>query len=232
MRYCVAVLLIAVFSACSREPDKLAVVKYAGALGNFTQKNDTTSTIFLDTIEPHRRLYGLGPLQGYSGEIMIIDGRPYVSKLSAKGRRRIRQNFNLKAPYFVYAHVRDWEVTQLPDRKITMADLEKLLPQLAQSKGLDPEKPFPFMLRGHFAEMAYKIDYWPKKPKKQVPVTSFDETNADIIVLGFYSRKHRGIFTPEGSNLVMAFMTTSASQVGHIDQLAFNGKKVQLLLPE
>lgn len=233
MRLIAAVFLIAFLSACSsREPDTLAVVKYAGALRNFTENRDTASAIFLDTILPHRRLYGLGPLQGYSGEIMVIDGRPYVSKVNAKGRNRVRQNFNLKAPYFVYAHVRDWEVTQLPEKSLSSADLDSLLPVLARQKGLDPEKPFPFMLRGRFSELAFNIDHQPKKEKKKLTVTNFAVANADIIVLGFYSRRHQGIFIPPGANLVMAFMTTSASHVGHIDHLGFHGKRVQLLLPE
>lgn len=233
MKYLSGFFFLLFLVACSsREPENRPVVKYAGALRNFTEKNDTSSAIYLDTINPHRRLYGLGALRGYTGEIMVIDGRPYVSKLNSKGLNRIRLSFDLKAPYFVYAHVRAWDPANLPDQEITSSDLETMLPELAKKAGLDPGKPFPFMLRGSFEKLAYHIDYRPKKKKKRVPQTKFAETDSEIIVLGFYSRKHQDIFTAAGSNLTMSFMTTSASQVGQIDQLTFQGKRVQLLLPE
>jgi acetolactate decarboxylase len=232
MKYLSGFLVLFLLLSCNREPENRPVVKYAGALRNFTDKNDTSSAIYLDTINPHRRLYGFGALRGYTGEIMVIDGRPYVSKLNSKGRNRIRLSFDLKAPYFVYAHVKAWDPAVLPDQEITSADLETMLPELAKKAGLDPEKPFPFMLRGTFEKLSYHIDYRPKKKKKQMPQTAFAETDAEIIILGFYSKKHQGVFTPAGSNITMGFMTTSASQLGQIDQLAFLGKRVQLLLPE
>src|SRR5688572_3626241 len=232
MKYLSGFFFLFFFVACNREPENRPVVKYAGALRNFTGKNDTSSAIYLDTINPHRRLYGLGALRGYTGEIMVIDGRPYVAKLNSKGRNRVRLSFDLKAPYFVYAHVKAWDPATLPDKEITSADLETMLPELAKKAGLDPEKPFPFMLRGAFGKLAYHIDYRPKKKKKHVPQTAFAAQDADIIILGFYSKQHQDIFTPAGSNLTMSFMTTSADQVGQIDQLSFQGKKVQLLLPE
>jgi acetolactate decarboxylase len=224
--------LLFLVACSSREPENRPVVKHAGALRDFTQKNDTSSAIYLDTIDPHRRLYGLGALRGYTGEILVIDGRPYVSKLNSKGDNRVRLSFDLRAPYFVYAHVKAWDPAELPDKEISSADLEAMLPELAKKAGLDPGKPFPFMLRGAFGKLAYHIDYRPKKNKKRMPQTAFAVSDADIIILGFYSKQHQDIFTTAGSNVTMSFMTTSADLVGQIDQLSFQGKKVQLLLPE
>src|SRR5688572_1402216 len=131
MKYLSGFFFLFLLVACSsREPESRPVVKHAGALRNFTEKNDTSSAIYLDTIAPHRRLYGLGALRGYTGEIMVIDGRPYVSKLNSKGRNRVRLSFDLKAPYFVYAHVKAWDPATLPDKEITSADLETMLPEL------------------------------------------------------------------------------------------------------
>lgn len=232
MKYFFLFSFLFISLACNREPDGVAKVKYAGALRNYTESHDSSSAILLDTIDPHRRLYGLGPLKDYAGEILIIDGRPYSSKITAKGRNKVVQSFDLKAPYFVYAHVRDWQVIALPEGDITTENLEKLLPELARKNKLDPEKPFPFMLRGQFSTMEYSIDYQHKKKKKPKPQTSFQVKRPDLIVLGFYSKHHQGIFTPQGTNMVMNFINTTATQIGQIDHITFQGKKVQLLLPE
>ena len=226
-------LLLTVFACSSREPTAFPVVKYAGAMRNVTENHDTTSHIYLDTINPHRRLYGLGPLEGMSGEILIIDGRPYASKMNSKGFNRVRQTYDVRSPYFVYAHVKDWDAAELPaDSILDNRKLGLYLEKLAKEKGIDVEKPFPFMLQGEFRKMQYHISYMPKKKKKRTPPKSFTVENADVIIIGFFSKHHQGIFTEPGSNVVMSFMTTSASHIGQIDQLTLKGKRVQLLLPE
>ncbi|MBK0403327.1 acetolactate decarboxylase [Adhaeribacter sp. BT258] len=234
MKYLFYLSFLFVFFSCSsREPKRFPVVKYAGAMRNVTENQDTTNHIYLDTINPHRRLYGLGPLQGMTGEILIIDGRPYASKINAKGRNRVRQTFEARSPYFVYAHVKAWDPAELPEDSIL--DNRKLgmyLEELAKERGIDVEKPFPFMLQGEFRKMKYHVSYMPKKKKKHMPPEFFTEENADVIIIGFFSKHHQGVFTEPGSNVVMSFMTTSASHIGQIDQLTLKGKRVQLLLPE
>jgi acetolactate decarboxylase len=234
MKFLFYLSIILALSACSkREPTEFPVVKYAGAMRNVRENHDTTNHIYLDTINPHRRLFGLGPLQGMSGEILIIDGRPYASKMNSKGRNRVRQTFDVHSPYFVYAHVKAWDPVELPEDSIL--DNQKLgiyLEKLAKQQGIDPEKPFPFMIRGDFRKMVYHISYLPKRKKKHVPPESFTVENADVIIVGFFSKYHQGIFTEPGSNVVMSFMTTTASAIGQIDQLTLKGKRVQLLLPE
>lgn len=237
MKYLLYLVLILSIWACSkREPTTFPVVKYAGALKNVTEQSDTTNHIFLDTINPHRRLYGLGPLSGMTGEIMIIDGRPYVSKLNRKGRNKVRMTYDAKSPYFVYTHVRGWQEADLPeDSIINNQNLGKHLEILARKNGINAEKPFPFMLKGKFNRLTYHISYLPKKntsKKLQEVETSRTVKDADVIIVGFFSKNHQNVFTAPGSNIVMSFMTTTASEVGQIDELILRGKKVQLMLPE
>ncbi len=230
------ILLLSVWSCSSREPTTFPVVKYSGALKTVTELQDTSNTIYLDTINPHRRLYGLGPLSGMSGEILIIDGRPYASKVNRSNRNRIRMTFDVKSPYFVYTHVRGWQEADLPrDSILNNQNLGKHLELLAKKQGIDVNKPFPFMLKGEFKELTYHISYLPKKnskSKKPLPEHFRTLQDADVIIIGFFSKNHQGIFTEPGSNIVMSFMTTTASKVGQIDELVLRGKRVQLMLPE
>jgi len=230
------IFFLLIWSCSNREPTTFPVVKFAGALKNVTQLEDTTNHIFLDTINPHRRLYGLGPLSGMTGEILVIDGRPYVSKLNRKGMNRVRMTYDVKSPYFVYTHVRGWQEADLPeDSVLNNQNLGHHLELLAKKNGINAEKPFPFMLKGQFRRLTYHISYMPKKNghhKMQLVETSHTDQNVDVIIVGFFSKQHQNIFTPPGSNIVMTFMTTSASHVGQIDELVLKGKKVQLMLPE
>lgn len=229
-------LLLSIWACSSREPTTFPVIKYAGAMKNVTENQDTSNAIFLDTINPHRRLYGLGPLSGMSGEILIIDGRPYVSKLNRSGVNRVRMTYDAKSPYFVYTHVRGWQEAELPkDSILNNQNLGLHLEHLAKKQGIDVEKPFPFMLKGQFKKLSYHISYMPKKnskSKKPLPEQSKTVTDVDVIIVGFFSKHHQNIFTPPGSHVVMSFMTTTASRVGQIDELVLRGKKVQLMLPE
>ena len=237
MKYvCLSVFLVIFWSCSNREPTTFPVIKYAGALKNVTELLDSSNAIFLDTITPHRRLYGLGPLAGMSGEILIIDGRPYVSKINRSNRNHVRMTFDAKSPYFVYTHVRGWQEAELPEDSIlNNQNLGRHLEYLAKKQGIDVNKPFPFMLKGEFKKLSYHISYMPKKnskSKKPLPEESKTEENANVIIVGFFSKHHQGIFTQPGSNVVMSFMTTTASKVGQIDELVLRGKRVQLMLPE
>jgi acetolactate decarboxylase len=237
MKPLIFLICLSIVVACSnREPKNFPVVKYAGALRNVTELGDSSSHIYLDTILPHRRLYAIGALKGLSGQILVIDGRPYSSKLNSNGRNKIKMNFDLEAPWLVYAHVRDWQEVDLPsDSIITNESLGKHIEKLARERGIDVGKPFPFMLGGSFRKLDYHIDYLMKKNKngnKKRPETHFSLNDPNVIIVGFFSKHHQNIFTEPGSNVVMGFMTTTASQIGQIDQLTLKGKKVQLLLPE
>ena len=229
MKYLIYIGLLLGLFACNREPTTFPVVKYAGAIRNVTELNDTTNHIYLDTIRPHRRLYGFGPLSGMAGEILIVDGRPYVSTINERGRRQVKQTYEAKAPHFVYTHIRSWHEAELPrDSILNKQNLGAHLEALALKSAIDVEKPFPFLLKGRFRKITYHIS----DVHKHHSSGSQTVEDVDVIILGFFSKHHENIFTEPGSHVVMSFMTTSASVIGQIDQLTLKGKRVQLLLPD
>jgi acetolactate decarboxylase len=132
--------------------------------------------------------------------------------------------------------VRGWQEADLPEDSIlNNHNLGNHLEKLAKKQGIDVNKPFPFMLKGQFKSLTYHISYLPKKhskSKKPLPEQVKTVEDADVIIVGFFSKNHEGIFTQPGSHVVMSFMTTTASRVGQIDELVLRGKRVQLMLPE
>ena len=74
MRSIIFFLLLSLnsFSQASR-------VYITGAMKNIMWKGQLEGMINLDTIADKEHLYGLGPLEGLRGEILIIDGTAYIS---------------------------------------------------------------------------------------------------------------------------------------------------------
>ena len=49
-------------------------------------KGELTGLIRLDTISPSDHLYGIGPMEGLRGEILLFDGIAYVSHVIDESR--------------------------------------------------------------------------------------------------------------------------------------------------
>ena len=58
-------------------------VKIVGQMKDVMKKGKLFGNINLDTIENKEHLYGLGPIEYLTGEILIIDGKSYQSNVLA-----------------------------------------------------------------------------------------------------------------------------------------------------
>jgi len=75
-------LCIAIFFSCrttsqKQEPKTESTVQISGAMRNVMWKGELFGTIDCDTIADKTHLYGLGPVEYLTGEILIIDGVGY-----------------------------------------------------------------------------------------------------------------------------------------------------------
>jgi acetolactate decarboxylase len=68
----------------------------SGAMRNVMQKGDLSNTIYLDTISNKQHLYGLGPLEGLKGELLIIDGKSYISSVNENGSIQLKKALKLR----------------------------------------------------------------------------------------------------------------------------------------
>src|SRR5690554_7935658 len=64
---------------------KIDSVKVSGAMSNVMKKGQLQGTILLDTIQNKKNLYGLGPKEYLKGELLVIDGKSYVSSVKNDG---------------------------------------------------------------------------------------------------------------------------------------------------
>lgn len=213
--------------------DTRNTVRITGQMKDVMWKGEIAAKIDLDTIRNKEHLFGLGPVEYLSGELMVVDGVCYKSTVISESAMKVERGFQTKAPFFGCANIEKWNTRLLPDSVQTMTQLEAFLNDYNKNTGTA----FMFRLKGTIAEAVIHIQNLPpgsevKSPadakKGQVKYTLRDE---DCEILGFFSTQHQGIFTHHGHFVHMHLLTADKSKMGHIDELSFRPQSMKLLLP-
>lgn len=206
-------------------------VKIIGAMRNVMWKGELGSNIELDTITNKKGLYGLGPMSYLRGEILINDGKAYVSKVSSSNSMSVEKTFKASAPFFVYANVMEWREIDLPTNIKTLQDLEALIDE--QSK--NQKRPFAFKLSGQITKAVIHIQNLPPGTKVSSPTdahqgqANYPLQNEKVNIVGFFSTEHKGIFTHHDSFMHLHLITEDESKMGHLDEVELG--KMKLYLP-
>lgn len=140
-------------------------IKIVGAMKNVMWKGELGSKIDLDTISDKKGLYGLGPASYLSGELLINNGRSYLSKVNTDTTMTIQNTFKTSAPFFVYGNVTEWNEIDLPSDIISIQDLEKFI----EDKTTEFKRPFAFKLIGQVSRAIIHIQNLPEGTKVSLP---------------------------------------------------------------
>lgn len=210
------------------------IVQVSGAMSNVMKKGQLQGTILLDTIQNKQHLYGLGPKEYLKGELLIIDGKSYVSSVNQDGSIKMEETFDVKAPFFVYANTENWKEYTLPKRIRTLKQLEEFI----DKKTKKSNRPFTFKLKGTFTKINFHIQNLPdgtivKSPKDaHQGQGKYERENVTGEIVGFFSTEHQTVFTHHDTYIHIHFINSERTEMGHIDDLIFNGKtKIKLYLP-
>ena len=174
---------------------------------------------------PH--LYGLGPLEGLRGEVSIFGGVPSIARIE---REMVvtAASWRARACFLVWAQVPAWFERSFERAKDAIPagldGIEREVVALAREAGLDPERPLPFRVRATAVEATLHVldkrDGLPHNPERheQAKVRRTLE-GAPVELVGFYSRQHRGIFTPGESNVHVHLQTEDGRISGHLETI-------------
>ncbi len=216
----------------AKEMETYSDIKIVGAMKNVMWKGELGSSVDLDTISDKNGLYGLGPVSYLTGELLINNGKSYVSKVTSDSTMSVEKTFEISAPFFVYGNVTEWNEIELPSDVKTIQDLEKFI----DDKTTEFKRPFAFKLIGQVSSAIIHIQNLPEGTKVSSPDEAHQgQTNYDIEdeyaeIIGFFSTEHKGIFTHHDSFLHMHLITKDKSQMGHLDVLEIG--KMKLYLPK
>jgi acetolactate decarboxylase len=208
-------------------------VKIVGEMKNVMWKGQLYGNINLDTIANKTNLYGLGPVEYLSGEILIIDGKSYKSTVVSDTTMKVEETYVIKAPFFGYANIAKWTEQTLPDSLQTIQQLEQYLDKITKSS----PRPFMFKLSGIVEQATIHIVNLPKGSKVSSPdeahkgQKNYELKNEQSEIIGFFSTEHKAIFTHHDTYLHMHLITADRKKMGHLDEVLFKKGTIKLYLP-
>lgn len=214
------------------------VVSVIGASKNIGAGH-SEATLFLDSIKEKRHLYGLGPIEYVKGEIVILNGKAYSIRVDSTGQKTaVSTGFDIKATFLVSANVKKWKKIPLSQGFSTTKQFQTALAKIAFEQGIDTSKAFPFRLAGtlknapcHVMNMTKETGYNSEDlAKSKLKFSVLPDEKIEII--GFYSTKHQGVFTPNSAFVHLHFLSKNKDKGGHIDEFISDPNSLILFLPK
>ncbi len=225
-------VLIFLFSilGAGRVPD----VKVSGAMKNIMVNGDLTTHINLDTLDK-TNLYGLGPVAGLKGELLILNGKVYSTSKSGNTLLSSQDKIS-QASMLVYSKVNKWKQVSMSANVNTYADLEKLVEKTAGDNLYDTSIPFAFKIDINPKQANYHVIDWEEGTTHTMTnhkqfAYSGQLSNKKSLLLGFYSQHHQSIFTHHTSNMHVHMLDVGSETVGHLDDIQIQGE-ITVYLPE
>ncbi len=225
-------VLLLISLSCSQPAQHLGKVHIAGAMKNVMWKGELNPIIHLDTIPDKKGLYGLGPLAGLRGEILIKDGQSFQSKVLSDSTMLVEETYNVGAPFFVYARQQIWSKKPLPRDIETIAVLERYI----EGQMADFKEPFVFKLRGSINSALIHIQNLPPGTQVSSPQEAhqgqinYPLGREEVEIIGFFSKAHQGIFTHHDTNVHLHLITQDEQKMGHLDEVELG--RMDLYLPK
>jgi len=177
----------------------------------------------LETLSTAAHLYALGPLEGLRGEVSIFDSVPSIARIETD-RVVTAVSWSARACFLVWAEVPEWSERAPDPVPADLDGVEREAVTLAREVGFDPSRPLPFRIRGTAVEATIHVldkrDGLPHNPERheQAKVRWILE-HTPVELIGFYSREHRGIFTPKESNVHVHLRTEDGQISGHLETI-------------
>ena len=231
-------ILFIFITSCNPKSTPSFKVDYKGALKNMMHKGDLSAKISLSEINEINYLYALGAVEELKGEVLVINSNVFVSSVSTLDTIKsmfIDTTFNKNASLLVYASVEEWISINIPNTIITYEDFEVFVEEIALKKGINTDKPFPFMIEGIAKSFDWHIIDWPEDDtehshEKHIHSGLYGTLETqEVEMLGFYSNKHHAIFTHHTTN--MHIHVKSKKVIGHIDDMTL-GIDMMLKIPK
>jgi len=197
-------------------------LSFVGSQRQTIMTDDRASHLDLRMLKGRPRLYGIGPIEGLTGEVTIADSRPSLARVGADHLVHVTESYEAGVPFFVWAEVSTWQTQELLADVRTYGALEKFVGEAGAKAGLT--QAFPFVVTGRPELIDFHIvNATPDTPpgmeghqKIQIP---FELHGQDVTFVGFWSNQHQGVFTPMGTNMHAHFQTLDNKVSGHVQGL-------------
>lgn len=204
-----------------------------GEFRKIIMQGDFGAKVQLSTVMAHHPTIGVGAVTGGRGEITIYDGKLIISY----GKPGAHAGGNSEsAALLQVATAGDWQNVTI-ERDVAPVEIESYLAAAAKAHGLDPEKSFPFEIRGTIASYLMHVNAAPTNGPHGMglPIAITVESRGDRIdgrVAGIYvSPDLVGIATHGGDRTHAHWISPDGTSTAHLDRWALKSGAV-LLLPK
>jgi alpha-acetolactate decarboxylase len=209
-------------------------LSFVGSQRQTIMTGDRAAHLDLRTLKGRPHLYGIGPIEGLTGEVTIADSRPSLARVGADHLVHVTESYEAGVPFFVWAEVPTWQSRELPDEVHTYAELENFVGEAGARAGLT--QAFPFVVTGRPELIDFHIvnaapDTVPGMEGHKKIQMPFELLGQDVTFIGFWSSQHQGVFTPMGTNMHAHFQTLDNKVSGHVQGLKL-AKGMKLSLPK
>ena len=200
-----------------------------GAMRNTMFNGQLAGLIQLDSIAKPGT-YGIGPMAYLRGEVLLLDGHVFVSEMEKNLGMQVVQRTEVRAPFFVHQHVTEWTTVQLPDSVVDLPTLDAFLTARFAFVG----EPFAFLISGVITSGDVHIVDVPRGTEVNGPDDAHRHNKHDhaegrtMDLVGFFSTKHKAVFTHHDTNIHVHAITAERDWMGHVEQLRFSPSSVQL----
>lgn len=209
-------------------------MRHVGAMREVMWEGRLGARVRLDTIAGAPGVYAVGPVEGLAGEIAVVDGRAYVSRVTADTAMAVEQTADVGAPFLVYARQERWREVSLPTHVRDVPTLERFI----DSATAATPRPLVFRLAGTFREADVHVQNLPPGTPVSSPAEAhsgqagFRLREVEAEVVGFFSTEHQGVFTHHDSFVHLHLLSADRAALGHVDALGFEAGRVRVWLPE
>lgn len=203
-------------------------VEQVGEMREVMRQGKTQARISLVEATDKPGAIAVGALQGLTGEITIVDGETWVARVDAHNELVLtgpEPNSTDGATLLTLGHVEDWAQTEIKE-SVEGRELEKVIEEFAQTRGIDTTQPFPFRIEGTINRISIHVinGYCPiaTDPDTQDKKPWRWSANEPVLVniIGFYAPNKVAVMTHHGTSIhAHAILQTGETRLaGHIDQ--------------
>lgn len=212
-------------------------VKVWGALRAIMHEGKTGPQVAIADAIAGTHAYGVGALSGLRGESTVVDGVAWVAQVRQGGEVQVTNApaAGESATLLVVARVPAWRSVVIAN-SIGPDELDDRLEGIARANGMDVERPFPLMVEGNLEGVEWHVLNGSKTgagaghdDHMRAAVTGTIRGKAGILV-GFFSKRHQGIFTHMGQRTHLHVLTSDHTIMGHADRAGIRAGSV-LKLP-
>lgn len=198
-------------------------VKIVGTLRAIHRDGDAMPKVRLDTVA-RKNTYGLGPAAFLKGEVVIIDGRVYTTRVGQESLETTTDN-STQAAMLVWQHVAAWKPAFLVNRAVSLDSLGAIV-QSQLPAGTSRTQPTMFIVDGVVESLEWHVVDWPDdvpiEPGSHLKFAYRDTTRSELVrCIGVWHPSGAGLVTHHDANVHLHALLGPDTVAVHVEAVRF-----------